>query len=273
LQRSIESVQMKEDATLEIKSGGELFSAKHLVLGPEFSSISQPKCVNKSIGRGIVITQGGKLKEEEESEGIKNEYGFCLHRIDNLHVIELGTTSHAVPKDYRILHISFAATPNDTHSTSPKSFIEAKLSAFVNFRNVTATMDPESSTTSGTTEESSPIPKGMERAENNRCNALYGCYFWQDLNDADANLQEMDGIHSCGVSSVNLTSQIERATTIFHEMFPDEEFLPKPIPVEVEGGGEEDATESETTDTDNPDPPHQADMQEFPHPPSGDHES
>jgi len=109
LKRYIKSIlKDSECGNFIVQSSDDKFSVKNIVLGPELVMEStgekKQKPVNlqpdRIIGRAVLITKGGAVKPNIDSEKSKPNDGVSLYKVENFEIIELSHVTNSVPKDF-----------------------------------------------------------------------------------------------------------------------------------------------------------------------------
>ncbi|CAL8148348.1 unnamed protein product [Orchesella dallaii] len=240
LKRHLSRIEAQEDGFVFQTEQDEV-KVKHIIVGPDMQcdivgkDRSKKEQASITVGRAVLITKGGSIKAPDENSKQKGD-GIFVYRLSGMEVIEMNHISQAVPKDYRLLQVTFPIP--DTEIKQPcRSTVETLLSPFLLFRKHTdQCMDDSDETISSSGTQCCSDDSSTTTGQSNmKPQVIYGSYFnltyscdslFSELyknSSGDSNSYIM----SCGIESAELSKYVSKAKSIFSTLYPEEEFLPK----------------------------------------------
>ncbi|ODM88108.1 Rab proteins geranylgeranyltransferase component A [Orchesella cincta] len=239
LKRHLSRIEAKEDGFV-VQTEKDEVKVKHIILGPDMQcdiigkDRSKKEQASIVVGRAVLITKGGSIKRPDENSKPKGD-GIFVYRLSGMEVIEMNHISQAVPKDYRLLQVTFPIS--DPETTQPcRSIVETLLSPFVQFRKHTEEcMEDSVGTNSSSGAECCSEDSTTTTEETIKPQVIYGSYFKLTYS-CDSLFSELyrnsrensdNYIMTSDIGSAELTKYVLKAKSIFSTLYPDEEFLPK----------------------------------------------
>uniref|UniRef100_A0A182QBG7 Rab proteins geranylgeranyltransferase component A n=1 Tax=Anopheles farauti TaxID=69004 RepID=A0A182QBG7_9DIPT len=249
LNKAVEGIQMEtklEGLTYEsVRCGKQNIKSKHLIVGQGYLSRevfiqSTPSEGEKKrpcgkLARAVILTNVpfGGVSQNPGGGGVAI---MKLPPVDSNHegatILQMAHTSGTCPKEIYLIHITTAAA-----SQSPKDDLRPYVTQVLSNNYPKAQQTPE-----GDSEQ--PEQEQTEQ-ENITSTILYEAYFNIPsclVCAENAHVSLPSGIRTvCGPHhELDYDQSIQQAKTVFHEVYPDEDFLPRaPDPEEIIIGEEE----------------------------------